>query len=445
MSKGEAPDGASSVGQQQPAIALNRPSQGSNGVIDASPRRISKMLRSLVSLEKNVRAWEDMPGSEGDDSGHRRSGRRYTMFNGKLQWVKTGDLIGDSLVQARKTRDDHIDEIRHVIDYALTTDAYKDVACPSCRLPEGALEFAKKVVDFEPPAMTCGRCMGRGSVREKKTDATSLERFKRISYFKRTLDDFVACLKIRMGTKEAEEAYRQLEQAHKSFIIKFSSENHTALESEDAEQGVRQGLIDAARRFDPTRKEGAMYSTVAYNWCRRNSSSRTEGDKRPGVYAPSIDQLGADPDGNSPTALVTSSSGAFGALIKGSHRASKGGRRDGRCKNCGDALPWDLEHLCEPCSKTDALKKLKNEEKAQGPDLFSPNNPDPTLVFDLREKIGELPLDQRELVLMEMSGESPAAIASSLGLTTAKVRRLREKAYESLRGSMSAYVEALYD
>lgn len=221
----------------------------------------------------------------------------------------------------------------------------------------------------------------------KKMDADSKRIRRRISYFKLVLDETALVAKVRMGTSEANKAYRRLEETHRRFLVKFGSERQTTLESADAEQGVRQGLIDAAMRFDPTRREQARFGTVAYNWCYRNSRARHFGQKRPGVYAPSIEGMDNAEEGIRAAALITRHDGALGT--------------------------------------------------------FTPNtsNDNQTLKFDLAEKIAQLPKLQRDVVLCELRGLSTSEIVHELSITKVRVRKARELAYAELRASLAGYAE----
>ena len=170
--------------------------------------------------------------------------------------------------------------------------------------------------------------------------------------------------------------------------MKFGNERQTSLEGADAEQGVRLGIVDAAMRYDPTRSEQAQFETVAYMWARRNSRARHDTQKRAGVYAPSIESMGTDEDGNGIAAMVTSTHGACGSL--------------------------------EPEEGHDAGLKL-----------------------DMAEQISLLPEEQRLVMTGELRGLSAAQIAEEMGVSAVKVRRLRSKAFDTLRESLSGYVEML--
>lgn len=288
-----APKGASPVAMGKPAISQGSPCAHD---IDASPIRIERMLRTVFVNQARLAACQSVPTSVAD--------RRIKM---KLP----GDerprflMISEELSKARSKRDNHLAEIESVIDYALTTDAYETVRCQSCKpwtMPLAPLDFIRVAHEASPPLpggpSTCKTCDGRRSLRQLKTDSESKAAMKRISYFKKVLPTTVLCSKVRSGGPEANGAYAKLEEQNQMLIMKFGSELQTAMEGEDAEQGARMGIIDAAKRFDPTRKEGANFGTVAYNWAFRNSRARRRSDKRAGVYAPSLDDPGSSEDGS---------------------------------------------------------------------------------------------------------------------------------------------------
>jgi hypothetical protein len=400
------------------------------------------MIQGVFKNEKTIQAWEAMSEAEG---------KRLAPVNGKLKWVKVSELVGDSLIESRRERDEHLAELRHVIGYHLTTVAYEDVPCPSCQLPADALEFAKVVAEFDPPAMQCKTCLGRKAVRSKRTDPKSIEDFKLVSYWDKVLDDTSRCAKIRAGTSDANQAYLELEASNRNLLIKFGNEKQTSLEGDDALQGVRQGIIDTAGRFSPLRKKDgkyccAVFNTVAYNWCYRNSRARHRGQKRAGVYAPSIN-VDKGGEQTSMAAMITESVGALGRLTG---QASMAACSD-RCSVCGDTSAvdpdtWQPTGFCEPC---DAITKKKKKAKPPG-SAFSPGGQSkaaPSLVLDLRDQIDSLPELQRQVISREMAGLSTGQISDQLDISRVAVRKHRAAAFETLRETMAAYgqVSVLHD
>lgn len=366
--------GAFSAPTQKAAMAvISR--QGTDQRIDCRPIRIARMLRTVFSNERDIRAWEDMQRSDGR--------RLVKGADGKLHWKPVRELVGDSLKKAQAKRDDHIADLRHVIDYALTEDLYRYVPCPDCRLPEDGLSFVREVADFEPTS-DCGTCGNSRTVRVKKEDKKSKAAHKRITYFKKVLDDVIDCAKVRHGTGDRHEAYARLEGRNRNLLVKFGNEKQTSVEGADAEQGVRMGIIDAARRFDPTRPEMASFNTVAYKWCFRNSRARHDWQKRAGVYAPSVEAMGTDEEGNGMAALITDTHGACGTF-------------------------------------------------------GSSSTTDKNLRLDVAEQLSRLDETERSIVTMEMSGYTVTQISREMGVPTVKVRRLRLAAFEKLREGLVGY------
>jgi len=422
----------------QPAMLRLQATGRADRKLDPSPTGIARMLQAIVTNEERIKLWEDIS-----------SGKRFVepSDEGRLPCVEPAQ----ELAQARQHRDEHLAETAHAIDYALTTVAYEDAVCLSCRLPVDALDFVQAVADFEPPAMTCLMCKGRGLVRVKRTDAQSVEDFKYVSYFKKVVDDLALCAKVRAGTSDQNQAYTKLEAKNLGLLHKFGSEKQTPLEGDDAEQGVRQGFVDAARRFDPLKKKNgvyccATYNTVAYSWCRRNSRARHEGQKRVGLYARSVDAM-LDSEGVSIVHDITESVGAFGSLRVGQHASKRWGVRD-VCLLCGDQSStdpetWEPTGLCEPCALLPQAEKVI-EAQRDAPIVTGGMSRCPTdLRLDLREQISDLPEDERAVISGDLDGLTTPQIAKRLGTTRTKVRGIRSLAYARLRGTLSGYVEAL--
>jgi RNA polymerase sigma factor (sigma-70 family) len=419
--------------------------QGKDEAIDASPTRIARMLRQVFKNEQKVRAWECMGVSPGR--------RLVKGEDGKLHWKELPLLVGDSLKKARHARDEHLAELSHVIDYALTTVAYEDVRCESCKLPAAPLDFIRAVPDFEEPAMACQTCLGRGLVRAKRTDPKSKAAFKRVTYFKTALPDVVCCAKIRAGTSDQDAAYRELEARNGNLLVKFGNEKQTSLEEGDAKQGVRQGIIDAAMRFDPTRPEMAQFNTVAYKWCFRNSRARHFAQKRAGVYAPSLDSMGTE-DGAGISSFVTSADGALGKLETNptAHLRNGAIRRGLTCRECGDVSAVDPETwaslgLCEAHVIADAKKKKRKKQTLPPGSDYEPRPRvgacSKELRLDLTAQLKLLPPDERDVVLCYYAEMSDAQTARKLGRTKQQVRALRAEAFESMQAGLTGYVEML--
>jgi len=382
---GIAPKGAFSLAPGKPAKSQGAPCASD---IDASPIRIERMLRTVFINEEKIAQLEWLSSVKG---------RPLVRLKGEARPRYVNDVAGE-LKTARTVRDSHLGEMRHVIDYGLTTDAYEDVRCASCKpwsMPHAPLKFIRVAATASPPpgsTSMCKTCTGLGTVRSRKKDKASKLVFKRISYFKKVLETTSLCAKVRYRTSEKDSAFAALLELEENarLITKFGNESQTAMEGLDAEQGARMGIMDAAMKFDPTRPECAAFGTVAHNWAYRNSRARKHSDERAGVYAVSLDDRGPAEDGSSRKELLTSPDGASSSFD-------------------------------ESCSSSIAL------------------------VIDMRNKISALPHDQRKVVLALYGGDSVVTAARTLKMKRAVVQELRDAAFTTLRDSLSGYVEVVCD
>lgn len=378
---GVAPKGAFPLAQGKAATSQGVPC----GTIDASPIRIERMLNTMFTNEETISRWEKLSTV--------LVGRRLVKLSGEERPRYVDAAV--ELAAARLARSAHLDEVRHVIDYALTTDAYEDVRCTNCRpwsMPRAPLEFIRVAATAEPtPGSTsmCKVCKGRGKIRSRKKDKESKAAYRRIAYFGRTLDTAALCAKVRSKTDEADDAYRMLLTQHQSIVVKFGNEMQTAMERADAEQGARMGILDAAMRFDPTRAECAAFGTVAHSWAYRNSRARKRTDERAGVGAVSLDDPGQMEDGTAKVDLLASSDGALAS--------------------------------------------------------FDEATSDASLVIDMRSKISDLPEEQQKIVLAIYGGHTIFSAARALKMKRSEVSRIRDEAFASLRNTLSGYVEVVCD
>jgi len=367
----------------KPAMLLTQ-ATGRGNRLDPSITGIARLVRTIYANEELIKRWADTDPS-----------------------LKRPDDM--TVEEAQACQANHIADTEHAIDYALTTAAYDDAPCSTCQLPADPLAFALAVANFEKPAIQCPACSGLGKVRVKRQDPASKLAFKVISHAKRVLPDVIRCAKIRARSPGFNEAYIELEEDYKHLIRKFSQERTTFMEpgradgsgpGGDAEQGARTGLIDAARLFDPFKiKKGkypcATFATVAWNWCRRNSAARKEHQKRPGIYATSIEELGGKGGVEGSYEFITRISSFDGALgVSGSI----------------------------------------TDESQQG-----------DLVLDLRRSVSELSEKQQQVISGELRGLSVTRISDETGLTKAKVRKLKLEAFAILREQLTDYVEAVRD
>lgn len=441
---GPAPSGAASRPTVMPAMLLQ--SQGSGKKLNASVTRIARMVRGVFANEKDIADLEGLP---------RFDGQRMMKVGDKVRRVNPVE----DLKKARVLRDDHLADLDHVLDYALTVAAYEEASCPDCQLPAAPLEFARAVAEFEPPATECATCAGAKTVRQRKSSKKAQEDFRVLSHLRKVLPDVVLCSKVRAAASDRNDAYIQLEAKNKNLLVKFGNERQTSLEGVDAEQGVRQGIIDAARRFDPFKMKNGRYTcasfgTVAYSWCFRNSRARQPGQKRAGVYAPSVEAMGRVEDGGV-RGMIMKSDGAMSVVI-GNPQSNTGSKATGGgrsvCHFCNDHSAidpdtWETTGLCEACTSAGLELPKKKRGKSQPGDA-PPGTPlacSDDLRLDLRSQVSFLPNEQQQVIQAELDGLNPAQISRKTGMTLMKVRRLKETAYARLRFGLSSYSETLRD
>lgn len=363
--------GLSAVTTVQPAMMLGFTQQGAIGGLSDDPTQmavqIGRMLVGIFDQEKAVKACESALQDKQREYGEVRA----------------------ALDAARRARDNHVADVEHAIDYGLSTVATVYVACETCSMPASTSGFIGALSTFAPPKALCQSCMGTGYVRRDREDASAVAAHRRISYYKSALEDTCLCAKIRAATSDAGAAYERLEEKNKFMLRKFVMS--TKLEFEDAEQEVRRGLLDAVRRFDPTRANQAAFQTVAFLWCRRNSRVRSIGQIRAGGAAVSMESL-APQDSN--------------------------------------ATMYDL------LASKKGLLASTDEQDTEG---------ETDLARDVRDAISALPAQQRTLLLNDLAGLSAGQAAIRTGISRVTARRLREQAYDTLRTKLSAYVSVLHE
>lgn len=115
----------------------------------------------------------------------------------------------------------------------------------------------------------------------KRSDTVYTDAAKNIKHLIDVREDIVLTAAIKAGGSASHTAFDKLRNEYKWLVNKFARPGKTPLEPEDAFSGGVRGLWDAAMRYDATRSS-ATYSTVAYNWVRRNTRARTRADAKPG-------------------------------------------------------------------------------------------------------------------------------------------------------------------
>lgn len=110
-----------------------------------------------------------------------------------------------------------------------------------------------------------------------------IESRDRIKHLDKVKGDILLTAQIKAGGSRKNSAFEKLRDQYSWIVSKFTRTGATPLETDDAVSKGIQGLWDAAVRFDATRSR-AVFSTVAYNWVRRNTRVRTKADVKPGQF-----------------------------------------------------------------------------------------------------------------------------------------------------------------
>lgn len=142
-----------------------------------------------------------------------------------------------------------------------------------------------------------------------------IESRDRINHLDKVKSDIILTAQIQAGGSRRDRAFEEIRDQYKWIVTKFTRPGATPLETDDAVSKGIQGLWDAAMRFDATRSRAA-FSTVAYNWVRRNTRIRTKADVGPGKvlvsgqtkYLISIDGQVNDDDENAEFNLASTAS-----------------------------------------------------------------------------------------------------------------------------------------
>lgn len=319
---------------------------------------------------------------------------------------------------ARAWREFTAKRLRLYLDHALHTTPYVR-KCAECAATVGA------------QALRCEKCDSDKIEVKEKPNPFARAAVPILRHIARVLEEAELCFKIRARTSDADEAFKKLLDAHQGLVRKFGNPHQTALEGDDAEQGAVIGLFDGAKRFDPTKpthlycprcehKEKiakpsevmvknacpkcglpcmmqvtstATYQTYAWAWTKRNSRARKDTEKRPGLLHASIDDpsLGGKASEDGGVADQVTVAGGRAVMGVGSYEA--------------------------------------DDEQA-------------SVARDLRDQIAELEDPQQRAVLeLILEGCGPSDIAAQLGITTRKVRQLKDEAFAIMRKRLAAYLE----
>lgn len=332
---------------------------------------------------------------------------------------------------AKSWREFTAKKLRLFLDHALSHTPYTGAPKPC---PEGP----------------CEKCNNTGLMRADNRNPYARAAIPILKHIQRVLETTELCFKIRAKTSEKDDAFNTLLKGHMGLVKKFGNPHQTAMEGDDAEQGAMMGLLDGARRFDPTKPvryicpgvnretrkpcnykikadldrdctkcvelghrcdfhQGAqgrlcpkcgkklmvqtsiaVFQTVAWSWAKRNSRARKTTDERPGLR-PSIDDPGL-----------------------GGKKAEDGGVSDQVTKINGRA------------QIADGSQKLDESE---------------TAAMDLHTQIALLEDEtQKQVMRLCLEGLTPAEIAKELELTTRQVVKTKDAACAVLREALVGYL-----
>lgn len=433
---------------QGPQLVSRKAKGNADKYVQAQPTEIMRMVTALFTREKRIKAAEDLVAMVQTQVKESEATLKVdpSIHNQETLNLLRSDLdyATNRLGAVRAWRDFTSQKIRLFLDHALSTTPYRKIICHACR------QSGKDIAD---PA--CKSCNGIGMITKDKENHFAKAAVEKLKHLKKVLPVTELCAKIKAQTSEADAAYAKLLQDNMGLVKKFSNENQTLMEKDDAEQGAMMGILDAAVRFNPAKPEHYMcsackatapvpvcdvcngegevddedctpcagfgiktgkggmtcvacgnprmmlktstadFKTYAYNWAYRNSRARKDTDKRAGVYAPSIDaMIGGDDEQSECPAVVAGSTGSVGKFAGKRHQSEDGG-----------LLTTDLKH--------------------QVAQLADPQ--------------------QRAVINYHLAGLSLTEIAQALGISKATCSKIRDTAYGILRTKLSGYREGNVD
>lgn len=444
---GEAPQSAFRGPPAQGPTLIRRGTKGckqGRHYIQTNMTEIKRILFALTTREKRVAQAE----------------RRLNAANDRFRkYVSSAKESGglDKITPELKARYESAHEAReHEIARVNNARAWRAFTAKKLRLfLDHALTHTPYAGAPKPcPTGPCEACNQTGLVRAENRNPYAKAAVPILRHILSVLEITELCFKIRAQTSERDDAFNTLLKGHMGLVKKFGNPHQTAMEGDDAEQGAMMGLLDGARRYDPTKpiryicpgvnresrkpcgyKEEAEkklgsactdcqtlghrcefhqsaqgktcpkcgkklmvqtsvagFQTVAWSWARRNSRARKTTDERPGLR-PSIDDPGL-----------------------GGKKAEDGGIADQVAMIDGRARI------------ADGSTKLDEAE---------------TAALDLHSQIALLDdPQQKEIMRLCLEGiTSPSEIGKKLDLTTRQVIKAKDAACAILRERLAGYLE----
>jgi RNA polymerase sigma factor (sigma-70 family) len=109
-----------------------------------------------------------------------------------------------------------------------------------------------------------------------------------IKHLDKVKEDYLLAAAVQANGSRSHSAFQKLCESYKWVVTRHARPGATPLETDDAITRGIEGLWDAAKRYNPLRTgktgKGAIFTTVAYNWVRRNTRARKNADVKPGQY-----------------------------------------------------------------------------------------------------------------------------------------------------------------
>ena len=262
--------------------------------------------------------------------------------------------------------------------------------CPKCRhdvTDLGPEPFASCKLENGKSELRCRRCYDnfpyvKVTFKSKrgKFGRTNQKLHDQLKYLSSVVDTFIIVKTAVAGNSMSDEAMEKMLSMTVKAINHFSRKS--AREIEDAQSEAMLGLLEAAKKFDPTVSNKAKFTTYASFWIRRRAQARRASHCRPGL-----------------------------TLIKGKH-----------------------ETVCSVDTKDDESRS----------DQFHPGaaSTDTALKFDVRTALEALPDTVAEIVVKHcMHGVSVTKLAESMNMSAYEVRKHLNAGKEILSEKLSSLVE----
>ena len=240
-------------------------------------------LNKLSAAEKALQGYLDGPGEK-----HQVDIEALQLrIENRKSWVRfSADTLRNSIRFARARINPDSE------DYELLMNI-----CPKCGIDtrhelnvvhDEATHFVSVSLQSGKSELRCMSCYqaepyakARLGVTRKPRGRLNRKFHKELRYYDNVLDSFFCAKKAAAGNSMSDAAINELMAMAGSTISHFKFK--TAREAEDAEQQGMVGLLEAARKFDPTASNLAKFTTYASFWIRRRAQARKTSHCRPGV------------------------------------------------------------------------------------------------------------------------------------------------------------------